>query len=266
MYPGTGIVIEPLAILDAHSFFGSNIFHSLQTRVEKRFSGGFSLLGSYVFSKNIGDTSGFAGSGSAPGNAGGFQDPLNRRLERSIDDQNMKHRFVASYLYELPLGRGKAWGSAWNSPVNAILGGWQVSGITTLTSGQPVSLTVRGDPANTGDTNRPNVAGEWRLGRSRRTLDGFFNTSAFAPNDPYTYGNAGRNVLEDPGLVNFDFAAFKRFALTERFHMQFRFEAFNLFNTPHFGSPNAEVGNINFGRITGAGRPRNLQFGLKLLF
>jgi hypothetical protein len=97
-------------------------------------------------------------------------------------------------------------------------------------------------------------------------LDRYFNTAAFVPNDPFTYGNAGRNILIGPGTVNFDFAIFKRFSITERVTTQFRFEGFNFFNTPHFGNPNLEVGNNNFGRITGAGRPRNLQFGLKFIF
>lgn len=125
---------------------------------------------------------------------------------------------------------------------------------------------MQGDNANTGEVNRPSVLGEWRLDRGRRTLDRYFNTAAFAPNGLYQYGNAGRNVLRQPGASNFDLAAFKQFRLREHATLQFRTESFNAFNTPHFGAPNATLGALNFGSITGAGAPRNLQFGVKILF
>jgi hypothetical protein len=265
-FPGIDHVIRPLTIVDRHDWFGNSTFHSFQARLEKRFGRGFSFMNAYTFSKTIGDTVGFAGAGSASGDPQGFQNPLNRQLEKALDSQDMRHRFVSSYMYELPFGIGHRFGSSWSRGVDAFLGGWSIGGITTLTAGQPQGLTVQGDPANTGDPNRPNVVGDWRLSRSERTLQRFFNTSAFVRNDPFTYGNAGRNLMQTPGVVNFDFATFKRFVLTEKFALQFRFEAFNFFNTPAFGAPNSQVGNINFGQINSAGRPRNLQFGLKLIF
>ena len=264
VYPGTDVVVEPLALIDAHNYFGNSLFHSFQTRLEKRFSNGFSMLGSYIWSKTIGDLSGFAGSGSAVNSD--IQNPRNLRAERSLDNQHVAHRFVASYIYDLPFGEGRRWGASWNPVAGALLGGWTISGINTLATGQPMGLSVRGDPANTGQLNRPNVVGEGLLSRDERTLDRFFNTSAFVANDPFTYGNAGRNILFEPGLVNWDFAVFKKFTITERVTMQFRFESFNFTNTPDFGAPNAEVGNDLFGVITSAGRPRNLQLGLKFIF
>lgn len=113
---------------------------------------------------------------------------------------------------------------------------------------------------------KPSVVGEPNLSREERTLDRFFNTSAFAPNAPYTFGNAGRNILIGTGMVNFDLGLFKRFQVSEDKFFQFRFEAFNAFNTPQFGQPNAVVGNQDFGRIMSAEWPRNLQFGLKFIF
>ncbi|MBL8176621.1 MAG: TonB-dependent receptor [Bryobacterales bacterium] len=265
-YPGTNFTVTPLTIVDRHDWFGNSQFHSMQTRLEKRLSAGSSFLIGYTFAKTIGDTGGFSGAGNPPGTPQGFQNPLNRRLEKALDDQNLKHRLVASYQYDLPFGKGRSLGSNWSGVAEALLGGWSLGGIATLASGQPQGLTVRGDQANTGDPNRPNVVGDWHIGRDERTLDRFFNTAAFVPNAQFTYGNAARNLLEQPGLVNVDFASFKRFRLTERFQLQFRLEAFNLFNTPKFDAPSSEVGNVNFGRITAAGRSRNLQFGLKLLF
>lgn len=265
-FPGIDYTIRPLTIVDRHDWFGNSTFHSLQARLEKRFGNGISFLGAYTFSKTIGDTVGFAGAGGASGDPQGFQNPLNRKLEKALDSQDMRHRFVINYIYDLPFGRDRNFGSGWSRGLNAILGGWSVGGITAITAGQPLGLTVQGDPASTGDPNRPDVVGDWRLSRSERTLDRFFNTGAFMRNAPFTYGNAGRNLLQTPGSVNFDFATFKRFAVTEKLALQFRFEAFNFFNTPSFGVPNTQVGNINFGTISSAGRPRNLQFGLKLVF
>jgi len=167
---------------------------------------------------------------------------------------------VTSAIYQLPALET-------SHPVaRAVLGGWATAGIVTFSSGRLVNLSVRGNPANTGSPNRPNVLHDWRLSSNERSLDEWFDTSAFVKNDPYTFGNAARNLIEGPGLANIDFALYKTFQLGERFRLQFRAEAFNVTNTPHFGSPNAQVGNASFGKISNAGRPRNLQFGLKFIF
>ena len=256
--PGSGAVVSPLAAMNRHEYNGNSLFHSLQTRLERKYANGLTLLAAYIFSRTIGDAPGFAGSGSSPNS--NIQNPRDRRAERSLDGLHRKHSFVVSYIYDLPLGRE---GDGWR---RRLLAGWSVAGITVVASGRPYGLSVRGDPANTGDLNRPNVVGEPHLGATERTLDRYFNTSAFAPNNEHEFGNAGRNVLIGPGVVNFDFALYKRIVVDETRSVQFRCEAFNATNTPAFGFPNAEVGNSSFGRITSAGRPRNLQFGLKLVF
>ncbi len=158
-------------------------------------------------------------------------------------------------MYELPFGRGRA-----------ILGGWTTAGIVTFSSGLRVDLSVRGNPSNTGATDRPNVLHDWYLSPGERSLDRWFDTTAFAPNAPFTFGNAARNLIGGPPLTNFDLALYKQFRINERIRTQFRVEAFNATNTPAFGSPNAQVGNPNIGQISSAGRPRNLQLGLKLVF
>lgn len=264
VWPGTDIVVGPLAAFNRHEFNGSSNFHSFQTKVERRFSAGVSLLGSYIWSKTMGDSCGFAGSGNAGGC--GIQDPNNLQAEWSLDNQHVPHRAVVNAIWELPFGRGRAWGAEWGPVSNAVLGGWSVAGILTATSGQPRSVTVQGDPANTGGINRPNLVGDPTLPRGERTIERWFNADAFVRNDPFTFGNAGRNIIIDPGRVNLDLAAYKQLQLTDGVRMQLRFEAFNATNTPHFGAPNTVLGNPNFGTITSAGRPRNLQFGLKLIF
>ena len=263
----SSITVGPLSSFSSHHWSGSSLYHSFQAKVEKRFSGGFTLLGSFIYSKTIGDVTGFSGSGNASNS--NPQNPLDWRSDRSLDAQHMGKRFVTSYIYELPFGRGKRYGSSWNRAADAIVGGWALSGILTLHDGRPSGLSVNGNPSNAttvSRSDRPNVVGEWKLSREERTLDRFFNTDAFVKNRQYEFGNAGRNILIDPGRVNFDFSAFKRFVITERINLQFRFEAYNSTNTPPIGSPNRAVGNNSFGKVTGAGRPRNLQFGLKLLW
>jgi hypothetical protein len=260
--PNTDIVISPLSGMEAHRFDGNSLFHSFQTRIERRFSAGFTLLTSYNWSKTISDV-------CQPGNGTGcqgsnIQNPLDRRAERSVADQHIGHRFVSSYIWALPFGKGHRWGKGWAGRTDAILGGWNVSGILTLTSGLPFNLSVEGNPSNSSGYDRPNLVGD--PGAGNRTIDRWFNTDAFAPNAPFTYGNVGRNILTGPPLRNFDFAALKNFRVTEGITIQFRFESFNFTNTPPFGLPDSTVGSTSFGIISSAGRPRNLQFGLKIIF
>jgi len=247
-----------------HQWDSNANFHSLQTRLEKRLSGGLSLLSSYMWSKAISDARGTAIDGGSSSIIP--QDPLNLRAEKSVADEHRPHRFVLSGIYDLPFGRGRTWLGAMSPLQEAVLGGWTVAGITTLAVGSPLNLSVQGGPSNTGNPDRPDVVGNWRLPEGQQSLVRWFNTAAFAPNRQYQYGNAGRNILVAPGTRQFDLAVYKNFSVHERVRIQFRAEAFNAFNTPNFGAPNTQVGNPAFGRISGADRPRNLQFGLKAIF
>jgi hypothetical protein len=264
LVPGSGVVVGPLANTFRHESSANANFHSLQLKVEKRLSAGLNLLGSYMWSKAISDGRGESGAGGVSNSLP--QNPLNLRAERALADEHRAHRFVMSYNYDLPFGRGKAFGASWNWLADGILGGWSFGGITTLSSGRLVNLSVQGNPSNTGGPDRPNVAGDWRLGADERSLDRWFDTRAFAPNAQFTFGNASRNLLEGPGEVGFDFALYKTFIVREDMRLQFRAEAFNATNTPQFGVPNAQVGNPAFGIIGSAERSRNLQLGLKFLF
>ena len=264
LVPGTKALVGPLANTYRHEATANANFNSLQMKLEKRLSAGLSLLGSYMWSKAISDGRGESGAGGVSNSLP--QNPRDLKAERSLADEHRAHRFVLSYNYDLPFGRGKAFGASWNRLADAVLGGWSMGGITTLSSGRLVSLSVQGNPSNTGGPDRPNAIGDWRLDGNQRSLNRWFNTSAFTANAPFTFGNAGRNLLEGPGEVNFDFALYKTFAVQERIRLQFRAEAFNAMNTPQFSSPNAQFGNPNFGVIGGADRSRNFQLGLKLLF
>ncbi len=263
--PGTGIITSPLGPLYGYHHNGNSIYHALVSKLEKRFSSGFTLLTSYSFSKAIGDTCGGAAQGNTAGC--GYQNIYNLRPERSVDNQDVPHRLVVSGLYDLPFGRGKRWGSQWHGAVDAILGGWTVGSIVSYSSGRPYNPVVSGNPANIGDrmvVNRPNVVGElWNL---ERTVQQDFNTSALVPNNQYEFGNAGRNILRQRDLFGWDFSALKSWQITERVGLQFRFEAFQFTNTPRFGQAGNTVGTNTFGQITSAETPRNLQFGMKFIW
>jgi hypothetical protein len=244
--PGTGDVITLANVVRVQKD-GWSHYHALQTKVEKRYANGVSLLASYSLAKT-----------TALGN--NYQDPLNIAAEIAPADNDRRHYFVASGIYEIPFGRDGL-GGGWR---RAVLGGWSLSPIVSAASGLPLNLTVNGNPSNTGQTDRPNVVGAWRL--DEPTVAQWFNTAAFVANDRYTYGNAPRNLLRGPGLFNIDLSARKSFKLTDRVTADVRFESFNLTNTPPLGNPNTQVGNPNFGRITSAGAARSNQVALKLLF
>ena len=190
------------------------------------------------------------------------------RAERSLDNQDQGQRFVTSVLYDIPVGRGRRFGSQMPSLVNGIVGGWGLGGIFTRRSGLPYTIVDSGNPANDGTLviiNRPNLVGDpysvpWSVGKA-------FNTSAFAIQPQYTYGSLGRNTMTMPRVSDLDLILSKVFPIRERVRLQARFEVFNSSNTPPFTSaPNATVGTNGFGQTTSAGAPRQLQFGLKVLF
>jgi hypothetical protein len=144
-----------------YHFNGNTKYNALVTRLEKRFSGGLTVLTSYTFSKAIGDICGASASGDTTNC--GYQDLRNLRAERSVDNTNIPHRFVLSEVYELPFGKGRRFASNMPSVANAVLGGWSLGSIVTIASGVPYSISVQGNPANSGTfsvVDRPNVTGD----------------------------------------------------------------------------------------------------------
>ena len=263
--PGTSVAISTGAIYGYH-FSGNSIYHALVSRLEKRFSNGFTLLLSYTFSKAIGDACGNSAAGDTTNC--GYQDLRNLRAERSVDNIDVPHRFVASGVYELPVGRSHRFGANMPRVVDALFGGWSIGSIITRASGRPYNVVNAGNPANTGTFNvvsRPNLIGDPYSGFTR-SLNEDFNTADFLPTPQYTLGSAGRNILRQRSFFNWDFSTHKEFALRERLRLQFRFEAFTFTNTPRFGQAGATVGTNTFGKITSADTPRNLQAGMKLVW
>ncbi|MCP5109699.1 MAG: hypothetical protein GY953_02565, partial [bacterium] len=235
-------------------------YNALVTRFEKRYTQGLTFLASYTWSHNIDNNTQFLDTGLF-----NVANQYNRDAERSSANIDMRHNFVFSGTWELPFGRGRAYGAGWGGAMDAILGGWQLGAFLSLRSGFPFEITFPGDPQNTGSTNRGNRIGEGKLGNP--TIDNWFDQSAFVISEPGVYGNTGRNVLVGPDQRNLDFIMAKRFTMPwEGHYLQFRFESFNLTNTPKFAQPNGGMLRTTTGTINRADEPRRIQLGLKYVF
>jgi outer membrane receptor protein involved in Fe transport len=240
--------------------WASSIYHAMTVKVERRFTRGFSVLAAYTWSKLIDDNLGNGANAFVDGGSDGVQDWDNLRAERSISSNDLPHRFVLSSMYDLPFGKtGPGF-------YRALVGGWQLNGILTLQSGNPIGVTV-GAGGRPFAGSRPNLIGDPKA--SNRTIDGWFNAAAFELPAERTAGTGPRNLsnYRTDGLATLDLSLNKSFAITERFRLQFRAEAFNFTNTPTFGQPGTGFGSPTFGVITTtATAARQVQLGLKLLF
>lgn len=258
--PGPGAIQgrRPLPVIGPVSYYGFDSFsnyNALQMRLEKRFSKGFSVLGSYTFGRSL-DVSGNELTG-------GTVDPRNQNRDRGPSEYYLKHRLSVAYVLELPFGPGKPWLSS-GGPLGHVLGGWQLSGVTAMQSGRPLTVAVPGDLANIGLGTRPDRVCNGSL--SDRSVDKWFDTACFVPPAQYTIGNSGRGILEGPGSQGWDVGIMKRFRLFERHWIQFRGEMFNFVNKVNLGNPGTTTGQATYGRILSSGSARSVQFGLKYGF
>jgi hypothetical protein len=247
--------------------FGHANYHGLDAQVERRFSQGFSLSGAYTWSHSLDNVTEQFGSGG-----GGLQDFDNFEGSRGNSDFDYRHRVVAAALYELPFGSGRALMNqkGW---MNQLFGGWQVSGIISAQTGHYFTLTVPNSRQRLGATR----VGAWFPDRvsdgtlDHRTADQWFDTAAFVlprnPDGTFRLGNAGRAILNGDGPFNVDFGLMKSFPITERVNLQFRWETFNLTNTPTLADPNTTLESPDFGKIRSTvSLPRQMQFALRLTF
>lgn len=241
---------------------GQSVFHSFMSRVEKRFSDGFTFLSSFTWSKSLDDFSGRATSGDSAR----AQDVRNMRAERAVSAFDATYRWTFSGVYELPFGRGHRWMS--DGIGSWIVGGWEVSGIGTFMTGRPLTVVITSDRSGTGNTgnDRPMSLGDAVLPRGERTPDRWFRTDVFALPAAGTFGNLGRNTLRGPGTNNLDISFLKNHRFGENRNVQFRTEIFNFPNHPNFNMPNRQFGTQQFGRIFSARPSRQIQFGLKIVF
>ncbi len=237
----------------------NSTYHALQVKLQKRFSSGLSFLASYTLSKSIDGTSDPGGDR--------IQDPFDLHSMKGVSDYDIPQRLVVSYGYELPFGHGKRFMNSAPWLVDELFGGWQVVGITTFQSGFPFTpFLASNDPGNVNFAYdiRPNVIGNPSVPNC--TPAECFNVAAFGVPAPFTFGNAGRNILRGPGTQNWDFSVLKNFHIGETRYLQFRSEFFNIFNHANFNNPNPYVDTPQAGQIFSAKDPRIIQFALKLYF
>jgi len=263
---------------------GYSSYNAANVKLERRTgSGAFLVL--YTWAKALDDKSAAAGIGASNGFAGHMNDHQ-PQLDYGLSDFDVPNRFVASYVYNLPVGRGKRFLGNTNKGVDAVLGGWELTGITTFQQGFPFSVNAN-DTYNLLNAfcQRANIVGSPNTGFTKGPNE-WFNTAAFAQPLAGSFGDSGRNILRDPGINNWDIGLAKNFALNERVHLQVRVEAFNTFNHLQWGvdpgsaaasgpgtsaidcnvddiAPNPDQ---NFGKIIYARPARIVQLGAKITF
>jgi len=249
---------------------GSN-YNALQATYTHRWHAGLQLNVSYTYSKFMDDAQGSSGW-AFPGSGSNVRNSYDLARERSVDASDLTHSLVINHTYELPLGKGKRLGSNWSRPTNEILGGWQVSGILTTHSGLPISITPASNntvgTASFGFNQRANIVPGVSPVPQGQSIHDWINPAAFSQPAPFTFGDAPRFLsdLRAPKYFNWDFGIQKYWTIRENMRAQFRMELFNAFNHPNFFVPDSNLGDSNFGTITGAYPARSIQFAGKFYF
>ena len=237
-------------------------YHSLQTTLTQRFSQGLSFQAAYTWSKAIDNASTFGTFFNIPGQPLDPGHAADLSNDKGLSAYHLAHRFVLSYIYELPFLRDRS------DALGHILGGWRINGITALQSGSPFTVLDGSDQSFDGTSgDRPNLIRDPNDGP--KTPEEWFDTGAFVRAEgPVMNGTAGRNVVLTDGIVNFDFGLTKVFNVSEGTDLEFRWEAFNLFNHPNFGVPKNDLQDgAAFGRVLSTSTSeRIMQFGLKFIF
>ena len=247
---------QPWADISMLATGGDSTMNELQLEATKRYSSGLTFQLEYAWTSSLDNTP----------TVGAGQDPYNISADRGYTDGVRRHVFTAAYSYELPFGKGKHFLTNASGLTNALVGGWQLAGITYLRTGTPFSPTVSVTQQGWRAT-RPNVVGVGALSRSDRTTSRWFDPSAYVLPAPFTYGNASRNSLFGPGDMVFDVSLLKDFSVLERVKVQLRGEFFNMPNHTNFLNPATNISvPATVGRITSAADPRQVQLGIKFLF
>ena len=244
---------------------GTSNYNALEVSYTHRWSQGMQFLLSYTASKYLDNTEGPGGWANV--GSPGIRDYYDLKEEYSPDANDIPKSFVASYSLQAPYGRGRHFGRDISGPLDAVLGGWQLSGITTAKDGFPLSITAATNNSNSFsdvNTQRPNLVGDPHV--ANPSVREWFNVNAFAQPAPFTYGNVPRYMpsLRAPGLYDWDITIQKWWSWRERFRLEFRGEMFNAFNHTNFYVPNQCYGCAGFGTLTGALEARDIQFALKL--
>jgi outer membrane receptor protein involved in Fe transport len=239
---------------------GKSNYNALQVSSEGRSAHGLSYKVAYTYSKAINYGCDMYGSFCD------VQDPYHFEKDKGVAGFDLTHIFSSGVVYELPFGRGKRWSSG-NGAVDRLIGGWQLNGILSLSSGRPYDVQAPIEIANTNNVSgalRPNVVGDPHAGTTKLNP---INVAAFALPAAFTFGDMGRNSLRSDWNKNLDLSLFRDFPISESKRLQFRLEAFNITNTPVFAIPDNNITDPNFGQVSAtANTERQLQLALKFYF
>ncbi|HEY2843740.1 MAG TPA: TonB-dependent receptor [Bryobacteraceae bacterium] len=259
--PGPGDIasrrpIPQLSQFNTIRWDGWATYHALAVEFKRRVSRGLTLDANWTWSHSIDDAS---DPGATLNETNLPQNVGNLGAEKASSSFDHRHRLVVSVVYQIPTASKNRW-------ADALLGQWQAGGYFTAQSGAPFTVNISSDQANigAGPAQRPNVSSDPNSGP--HTPNQWFDTSVFTLPALYSFGNAPRNSVIGPGLEEFDFSLQKEIVMREPLRLQFRAEAYNLFNHPNFNIPNRIAFTPNFGSVSSAQDSRQLQFALKLLF
>jgi hypothetical protein len=251
---------------------GTSNFHALQVSLQRHLTSGWLWGTQYMWSHGLAD------EGFGAGDTTNIENVSCLKCDYSSTDIDIRHSLSVNSVYELPFGHGKPFLNA-GGAAGKVLGGWQLSGIASASSGRPIDIEVDRKASALPDGNkkaqRPDLVPGMSIYAANQNINNWFNPAAFATPAKYMWGDLGRNVGRGPGYYEIDTALEKRMALNERLALDFRVEAFNLFNHPIYGDPDSDVSDGSaFGVITtqlnsgatGIGSSRRLQFMLRLKF
>jgi len=268
------------AISNTGNWIGVSNYNSLQAKLEKRFSAGGIILGSYTYSKLMTNADSLTSWLEATG-APGFQNQNDLSQEYSLSGYDSRQRLTVSYVYYLPFGRGQHFGSGVSGLMDKLVSGFGVNGVSTFQKGYPLGISMSSNTVSTyslSGTTRPNVVAgckkkvdgsvQSRLGDSSAP-NKYFNLGCFVAPGNFAFGNESRtdNTLRAPGIANWDLALFKETHISERVVLQLRAESFNLFNRVQFGAPNTSIGSAQQGQVTTqVNDPRLLQLAARVNF
>jgi carboxypeptidase family protein/TonB-dependent receptor-like protein len=263
-----GLALQNALAFTYETSGAASIYNGLTVGLRRQFHGGLSFSGNYTYSKSIDDAASVGGAGRTVA-----QNYLDLAAERGLSSFDVRHRLLINSTYEFPFGNRKRWLSR-GGPAARLIGNWQISGVTTIQSGNPFTASVLGNLSNKGgkaaiSNLRANATGQpVTLDSSQRTTQKFFNTAAFSLPQPGDFGDAGRNTIPGPGLVNFNMSLDRFFTLSPEKGIRgdFRVSSNNFFNTPNWNGLATVVNGQGFGRITSVRAMRSVTFMLRVRF
>jgi hypothetical protein len=270
------------SVSDSEPPVGINNYNALQANFKHRFGAGLIFTASYTYSKFLSDVAGPEEWGSINGDTGGsgIRNFYDLKADWTVDGDDIPQSVVLNYVYDLPFGRGKKFGSGMNRVEDAVAGGWEVAGITTVQSGFPMSIGPNGNASTVyGGSQHANLTGQaFKTGNCGSvthppvipvgTKYCFFNPLAFTPPPAYTFGTGPRyySNLRAPGYVDEDLTLGKWFKFTEKLRLQFAVQMFNAFNHPNFDIPDSGAGDTTMGEASGTQGAREMQGVLKITY